>query len=146
MVQEIHKRKIKLIEFSLGNDPSDIAFECQISEWTLNNNTEDGDKIYTLCPTGEDTEETDPDYTLDLTAFSDWRSDGFSDYLWKHDGETVDFRLVHHPDIPAEKVSWTGQAKIKAPSVAGVARETETTAVTLTLVGKPVYARADESS
>lgn len=142
----IHKRQIKLIEFSLGTDPSDIAFECQVSAWTLNNNTEDGDKIYTLCPTGEDTEDTDPDYTLDLTAFSDWRSDGFSDYLWKHDGETVDFRLDHHPDIPAEHVTWTGELKIKAPSVGGEARANETTEVTLVIVGKPVYARADESS
>jgi hypothetical protein len=142
----IHKRKIKLIEFGLGTAPSDIAFECQISEWNLNNNTEDGDKVYTLCPTGEDTEETDPDYTLDLTAFADWRSDGFSDYLTKNDGATVDFRLDHHPDIPAEHVYWTGQVKIKAPSVGGVARESEQTTVTLVIIGKPVYARANESS
>lgn len=142
----IHKRQIKLIEFSLGDDPADIAFECQISAWTLNNNTEDGDKIYTLCPTGEDVEDTDPDYSLDLTAFSDWRSDGFSDYLWKHDGETVDFRLDHHPDIPAEHVSFSGEVKIKAPSVGGEARANEITEVTLVIVGKPVYARADESS
>jgi len=142
----IHKRKIKLIEFSLGTDPSDIAFECQINEWTLNNNTEDGDKLYTLCPTGEDTDDTDPDYTLDLTAFADWRSDGFSDYLWKHDGETVAFRLSHHPDIPAENVTWTGTLKIKAPSVGGAARDNEQTTVTLVCIGKPVYARGDESS
>ena len=142
----IHKRKIKLIEFGLGTAPSDIAFECQVSEWTLNNNTEDGDKIYTLCPDGEDTEEVDPDYTLDLTFYSDWRSDGISDYLWKHDGETVDFQLDHHPDIPAEHVTWTGQVKIKAPNVGGAARDTEVTEVTLVCVGKPDYVRADEES
>jgi hypothetical protein len=146
MVQQIHKRKIKLIEFSLGNDPADIAFECQISAWTLNNNTEDGDKLYTLCPTGEDTDEVDPDYTIDLTAFSDWRSDGFSDYLWAHDGETVNFVLVHHPDIPAEKVTWSGSVKIKAPSVGGEARDNEVTEVTLVCIGKPVYSRADAES
>lgn len=142
----IHKRKLKLIEFSLGTDPSDIAFECQISAWNLNNNTEDGDKIYTLCPEGEDVEDVDPDYTLDLTAFADWRSDGFSDYLTAHDGETVTFTLHHHPDIPAEHVSWTGQVRIKAPSVGGEARENEVTEVTLVIIGKPVYARADEES
>lgn len=141
----IHKRKIKLIEFSLGTDPSDIAFECQVSSWLLNNNTEDGDKIYTLCPTGEDTEETDPDYTLDVTFFSDWRSDGISDFLWKNDGATIGFRLDHHPDIPAEHVSWSGQLKIKAPNVGGEARATETTEVTFVIIGKPVYARPDES-
>lgn len=142
----IHKRKLKLIEFSLGTDPADIPFECQISAWTLNNNTEDGDKLYTLCPTGEDTEETDPDFSLDITAFADWRSDGFSDYLWKHDGETVDFTLQHHPDIPAEHVTWTGQVKIKAPSVGGEARENEVTEVTLVCIGKPEYARAEDAS
>lgn len=142
----IHKRKIKLIEFSLGTDPSDVAFECQISAWTLNNNTEDGDPIYTLCPEGEDREETDPDYTLDVTAFADWRSDGFSDFLWKHDGETVAYRLSHHPDIPAENVIFSGDLKVKAPSVGGEARENEVTEVTFALIGKPVYERGDESS
>ncbi len=142
----IHKRKIKLIEFSLGTAPSDIAFECQVQSWTMNNNTEDGDKIYSLCPEGEDSEETDPDYSLSVTAYADWRSDGFSDFLWKHDGETVDFTLHHHPDIPAEHVSWTGQLKIKAPNVGGEARETEMTEVELACIGKPDYARADEES
>ncbi len=143
----IHKRKMKLIEFSLGTDPTDIAFECQIQSWTLNNNTEDGDKVYTLCPEGEDVEETDPDYTIDLTAFADWRSDGFSDYLWTHDGQTVDFKLDNHPDIVAEHVQWTGQVKIKAPSVGAEAREDEMTEVTLVVIGKPTYSRpGDESS
>jgi hypothetical protein len=142
----IHKRKITLVEFSLGTDPSDIAFECQLNAWTLNNNTEDGEKIYTLCPTGEDEEETDPDYSIDLTFFADWRSDGISDYLWAHDGETVDFVLNHHPDIPAEHVTWTGQVKIKAPSVGGEARTTEMTETTLNFIGKPEYTRGDESA
>lgn len=48
----IHSRKIKLIEFSLGTDPTDIAFECQVQSWNINNNTEDGEKIYSLCPAG----------------------------------------------------------------------------------------------
>jgi hypothetical protein len=142
----IHKRRIKLIEFSLGTDPSDVAFECQVQAWSLNNNTEDGDKIYTLCPTGEDREEVDPDWSLDVTAFSDWRSNGFSDYLFQHDGDTVDFRIDHHPDIPAEHVSWTGQLKIKAPNVGGEARENEMTEVSFVIIGVPVYARGDESS
>lgn len=142
----IHKRKLTLIEFSLGTAPSDIAFECQISAWTLNNNTEDGDKIYTLCPEGEDREEVDPDYSLDITAFSDWRSDGFSDFLWQNDGETMTFQLDHHPDIPAEHVVWTGEVIIKAPSVGGEARENEVTEVTLVCIGKPTYTRDNGSS
>lgn len=142
----IHSRKIKLIEFSLGTDPTDIAFECQVQSWNINNNTEDGEKIYSLCPTGEDEEETDPDYTLSITAYADWRSDGLSDFMWKHDGETMAVALHHHPDIPAEHVSWTGQVKIKAPSVGGEARTTEMTEFEIPFIGKPVYARADESA
>lgn len=142
----IHKRKIKLIEFSLGTEPSDLAFECQVNTWNLNNNTEDGDKIYTLCPDGEDTEETDPDFTLDVTFFADWRSDGISDYLWKNDGQIVNFKLDHHPDIPTEHVSWSGQVKLKAPSVGGEARENEMTESTFVIIGTPAYVRGDEES
>jgi len=142
----IHSRKIKLVEFSLGTDPSDIAFECQLNTWQLNNNTEDGDKIYTLCPTGEDEEETDPDWSIDMTFFADWRSDGISDYLMVHDGETVTLSLNHHPDIPAEHVRWVGQVKIKAPSVGGEARTTEMTETTLNFIGKPEYSRPSEGS
>lgn len=137
----IHKRKIKLVEFSLGTDPDDIAFECQLNTWTINNNTEDGDKIYTLCPDGEDTEETDPDFSIDLTFFADWRSDGISDFLWSHDGETMTLTIDHHPDIALEHVKWVGQVKIKAPNVGGEARENEMTETTLQFIGKPVYSR-----
>jgi hypothetical protein len=142
----IHKRKIKLIEFSLGTSPSDIAFECQVSSFKLNNNTDDGDKLYTLCPEGEDQEEVDPDYSLDITAFADWRSDGFSDYLWEHDGETVDFTLDINPDIPAEHVRWTGELVIKAPSVGGDARDNDVTETTFTIIGKPLKSRPDDES
>lgn len=137
----IHKRKMRLVELSFGTAPSDLAFECQLNTWQLNNNTEDGDRIYTLCPTGEDTEDTDPDYTLDCTFFSDWREDGISDYLWAHDGETVAFTLDHHPDIAAEHVRWSGNLKIKAPNVGGEARENEQTEVTFVIIGKPTYTR-----
>lgn len=133
----VHQRKIKQIVFSLDAE----TFECQVRSWQLNNNTEDGEKIYTQCPDGEVREETDPDWSLDITALSDWREDGFSDWLTQHDGETVDFVLDHHPDIPAEHVRWTGQVVIKAPSVGGEARATEQTEITLQCVGKPVYSR-----
>lgn len=133
----IHNRKLKLIEFDLGG----TNFECQIKTWNLPNNTDDGDKIYTFCPDGEDREETDPDYALELTFFSDWRSGGISDFLVENDGETAAFQLDHHPDIVGEHVRWTGSVKLKAPSVGGDARTTETQEVTLQCIGKPVYAR-----
>lgn len=133
----IHNRKLKLITFSFGG----TNFECQIRSWKLSNGTDDGDKIYTFCPDGEAREEADPDYSLELGFFSDWRSGGISDYLVANDGTTVAFTLDHHPDIPAEHVRWSGSVKIKAPDVGGDARGTEMQEITLPIIGKPTYVR-----
>ncbi|PZG18980.1 hypothetical protein C1I95_12440 [Micromonospora craterilacus] len=132
-----HQRKVKYITLSIDSNP----FECQVRSWKLNNNTEDGEKIFTQCPEGEVREEADPDWSLDLTMLADWRENGISDWLTVHDGETVAFAIGHHPDRPAEHVTWTGQVIIKAPSVGDEARATENTEITLQCVGKPVYGR-----
>jgi hypothetical protein len=132
-----HTRKIKLIEFALGGE----QFECQVQTWNLANNSEDGELLYAQCPDGEVREESEPDYALELTFYADWRSDGVSDWLTAHDGETVTFTLDHHPDIALEHVQWTGSLKVRAPNVGGEARTTEMTEVTLPVVGKPEYAR-----
>jgi hypothetical protein len=136
----VHQRRLKLINFTIGGE----SFECQIQSWTLDPGIEDGDRQYTYCSTpGANTfvEETDPDPTLDITAFSDWRSGGFSDYLWDHNGEEAAFQLDHHPDIVGEHVRWTGTLMIKPGPVGGEARTTEITEVTLQIVGEPVYSR-----
>ena len=133
----LHNRQLKVIEFSIDG----TQFECQVKTWSVSNNTDPGEKLYTQCPDGEAREEAEPDYALELTFFSDWQLDGISDFLWAHDEETVDFQLDNHPDIPAEHVRWTGQVKIMAPSAGGDARTTEMTEVTLPIIGKPTYAR-----
>jgi hypothetical protein len=130
-----HNRKLKVIEFAVGG----TNFEAQISNWTLENNSEDGEKFYTFSPDGEFIEEAEPDYALTLTFFSDWRSDGISDYLVANDGMNAAFTLDHHPDVAAEHVTWTGTVRIKAPNVGGEARTTETQEVTLQCIGKPTY-------
>lgn len=132
-----HNRRLKVITLDLDG----TNFECQVKTWNIANNTNDGDKIYTYCPDGESREETEPDYALELTAFADWRSDGFSDFLWTNDGEDVTFQLDHHPDIALEHVRWAGTLRIKAPSVGGDARTTEETDVTLQIIGLPAYTR-----
>ena len=132
-----HNRKVKIIEFDIDG----TQFECQVQTWNLANNTEDGEKFYSQCPDGEFREDAEPDYALELTFFSDWRSDGISDFLWAHDQETLDFTLDHHPDIVGEHVQWTGQVKVKAPNVGGEARTTEMTEVTIPCIGKPTYTR-----
>lgn len=140
----LHQRKVKVIEFSLGTPAED--FECQVKTWTLTNNSGDPNKLYSQCPDGEAFEETEDDYALELEFYSDWRSDGVSDWLWDHDREDVAFQLDHHPDIPAEHVRWTGTCHIVAPNVGGEARTTEMTSVTLRCIGKPVKTRPSESS
>jgi hypothetical protein len=130
-----HSRKIKVITFTLEGS----SFECQMEKWKIVNNTADGDRHYTLCPSGEFREEPDPDWSLEVTAFADWRSGGFSDFLTANDQLWADFVLDHLPDIPPEHVRWTGTTKLKAPGVDGEARKTEMTDVKFPIAGTPVY-------
>lgn len=132
-----HNRRLKTITFTLDGS----SFECQLSSWTLANNTEDGEKMFTFCPDGEFREEADADYALELKFYSDWRSAGISDFLVTNDQENAAFVLDHHPDIVGEHVRWTGTVKVKAPSVGGDVRTTEVTEVTLQCIGKPAYTR-----
>src|SRR5688572_32861423 len=111
----IHHRKLKVINLTIGGN----AYECQISNWELQNNTPDGEKINTYCPDGEDIEEVDPDWALLLTFFADWTEDGISDYFQQNDGVNAAFEIVHHPGTALEEVQWTGTLRIKAPNVGG---------------------------
>lgn len=137
----IHNRKLKVIELQIGA----VEYQCQLKTWTMANNTEDGEKLYSYCPDGEDREEAEPDYALELEFFADWRTNGISDWLTLHDQENAAFVLDHHPDIPAEHVRWSGTLRVKAPPVGGETRTTEMTSVTLQIIGKPVYSRPEES-
>ncbi|MBF8189123.1 hypothetical protein ITP53_26005 [Nonomuraea sp. K274] len=132
-----HHRKLKTITLTVDES----SWQQQLSNWTLENNSEDGEKFYTFSPDGEFREEAEPDYALTLTFFSDWTATGISDYLVLNDGTDADFVLTHRPDVAAETVIWTGKVRIKAPNVGGEARTTETQEVTLQCIGKPVYSR-----
>jgi hypothetical protein len=134
-VNNIHNRRLKLINLVVDGS----SFECQVNSWKLDPGIKDGDRIYSFCPDGEDTEETDPEPTLELKFFADWRSAGISTYLWKHGGETVAFTLDHHPDIVGEHKRWTGELKIQPAPVGGDARETEMTEITLQCIGMPEF-------
>ena len=132
-----HSRKIKIVEFTLEGN----SFECQVKNWKIVNGTGDGERFYAQCPDGEFFEDAEPEYSLELEFFADWRLSGVSDYLVSNDQETVAFQLDHHPDVAAEHVRWTGDVKVKAPDVGGENRTTEMTTVTLPIIGKPVYSR-----
>lgn len=133
----VHHRKLKLIEFSIDG----TSFECQVNSWQVVNNTDDGERHFTFCPDGEFREDADDDYALELKFFSDWRSEGISDFLVQNDMTEVAFQLDHHPDVVGEHVRYSGTVRIKAPSTGGDIRTTEMTEVTLPIKGKPVYTR-----
>lgn len=138
----VNTRRLKVIQFAVG-DPA-VNFECQITSWTVNNNTPDGDRKFTYCTDQANAaviEDTDPDWSIDLTFYSDWRSDGISEFLQTNDGADAAFTLDHHPDITGEHVQWAGFVRIKAPNVGGDARTTESQQVTLRCLDKPVYTR-----
>lgn len=132
-----HNRKLKFVTFELDG----TEYQVQLSNWTLENNSEDGEKFFVYAADGEFVEDSDPDYTLNMTFYSDWRSDGISDYLWQNDGATVAFTLDHHPDIALEHVQFSGDVKIKAPTVGGEVRTTEVTEVAFQVVGAVTYTR-----
>lgn len=156
-----NNRRLKFITFSFSDLESpedvDIEFQCQVEAWQIVNNTPDGDKRFSFCYDpdasdaeneldGEFREEAEPDYQLTATLYADWRSNGISWFLTEHDGQTLHFRIDHHPNVPAEHVYWTGRVKIKAPSVGGNARTTEMTEMALPIIGKPESFRGDEES
>ena len=132
-----HNRKLKQITFDIGG----AEFSAQCTTWQVVNNSNTGDKQFTYAPDGEFTEEADPDYSLTAAFFADWRSNGISDFLWAHDGETVTFRIDHHPSVPLEHVRWDGSLTVKAPSAGGDVRTTEVTEIEFAIVGKPLYSR-----
>jgi hypothetical protein len=138
---EPHRRKIKFSQLGFDGE----QFECQLENWKLVNNTEDGEKMYVQCPgddgTGEFREEAEPDWALELKFNSDWRTGGISDYLQQNDGVTVEFQLDHLYDQVGEHVRWTGSVKLKTPGAGGDVRTTEKTAITLQVIGKPTYSR-----
>lgn len=141
----VQTRKLKTLLLTLGG----IQFRQRVSAWTLQNNTDDGDKLYVYAdpdtdPDGAEAEFreiTEPNWALQFTVFSDWTADGVSDYLMAHDGEVVAFQIDHHKDLAGEYVQIAGNLKIKAPNIGGDVRTTEAQQVTLQIIGKPSYVR-----
>lgn len=118
-----------------------VQFEEQLTDFKLNNDSDDPEQFYTYSPTGAFQEAADDAYSLELKFFADWRAGGISDFLVANDGSTVAFTLSHNTDIVGQYVRWTGSVLIKAPTVGGEVRTTELTETKLGVIGKPVYSR-----
>lgn len=121
--------RTKEVTFSLG-DPAVTTFNCQFTTARLNDTTEAGETIYTLCPDGEAAEEVNDSFELNLVGLSDWTDTGFNQWVWEHRGQTVDFELVTHPDKPTHTRTWTGQTKVLGTGAGGEARTNDTFDVT----------------
>lgn len=130
--------KLKIAVLTIGGS----QFQGQITEMTINNDTDDAEIFNTYGGDGSSfAEAAEPSFQLELKGFADWTLGGFSDFLWAHNGETVAFTLDHHPDVVGSYVRWTGNVQIKAPSAGGEIRTTELTETSLAIVGTPVYSR-----
>jgi hypothetical protein len=129
-----HNRKLREMTITIGG----VSFQDQCSDAQIQNNTDDGEVFHTYG--GDDAsfvEPADDSYALALTLYADWRAAQVSDWLWDHDGETVAFTLVHHPNVVGETVQWDGEVLVKAPNVGGAIRTTEVTSVVLQCPSKP---------
>lgn len=130
-------RRLKVITLTIGG----VSVECQLNSWTLDPGVQDGDRLYSYCPDGEDVSETDSEPTLQVKTYSKWTAGGFEDFLWANRGTVVAFELNHHPDILGEHVRWTGQLKIQPAPVGGDRGDNEETDITFQVIGDPVYSR-----
>lgn len=129
-------KKLKEVRLTVDGN----SWECQTEAVTVENNTDDPSRGYTLCPDGAFYEEPDPKYSLKFTALADWRANGLSRYLWENDGSVAMFVFVLHSDDPTTAVYWTGSLQIKAPSAGGESRKTDKQEITLVILDKPAFA------
>lgn len=135
-----HVKKLKQVTLDIGGE----NFEVQLKTFKLVDDTDEGEVAYTFAPDGEYVEEADEAWGLELVFLSDWRVNGVSDFLAQHHNEVVPFQLDHHPDVTAEHVRWSGDVRLRHPSVGGNARATELTEITLPLINfdpKTAYSR-----
>lgn len=139
---------LKNITFAVGTPP--VNYELQLENIQVQNNTDDGEIVYTFVSDGDSSfvEEVDPDWSLSLSFISDWTTGGISEFLQEHDGEDVDFTYVAHTGTGQElrSVQWTGEVRVKAPSVGGDVRATERQEVTLKINGIPAFSRVEDES
>lgn len=138
-----HIRRLKLITLTLGA----TEVSGQINSWTLDPGIKLGDQLWTFATAGEGHnmayEETDPQATLELKFYDDWRNGGISDFLWRTTPNTVvGFQLDHHPDITAEHVVVAGSLVVLPHPIGGDARANEQGDMTLGVLAGYTYTGA----
>lgn len=132
-----HHRKLRTILLELGG----VDYTNQVRTARTVNNTGDPERLPVYAPAGEILEPAEPEWALELTLYSDWRSAGISDYLSANDSTTVTFVHQLHVGVTGETVQRAGDVVLKAPAMGGEARSQDMTEVTLQIVGEPTYTR-----
>jgi hypothetical protein len=119
-----HQRRITTI--SLSVDGTD--FSTQIQTFNFDPGVKVGTQQFTLSSAGEGHnafyEDTDPEATLEIKGYEDWRSDGLSDFIYSNVNAVVDFVLEQNPDVSAEHTLISGSLKIIPHVTGGDARTT----------------------
>lgn len=128
-------RRLKEITLTLGG----VSYECQATSAMSKNNTPDGDRVYTLCPTGSFIEDSDPDWALEIEYIADWTASGISRALEAADQTAIAAIVTWNTDALG---TWarreTGNVFVKSPDRGGKRGDTDTGTATLRWVDKPV--------
>jgi len=117
------------------------SFQDQVTDWRLENGAGEGDRTPTYSPEGEVVEDAEPEYTLNISFFHDWRVGGISDFLQVNRGQEAAFVAVQHADLAELTHHYSGTLKLKAPPAGGAAGENDAAEVELTVIGRPTYTR-----
>lgn len=137
----IHAPTMKYVSLDIGGN----EFRAQITDWKLTDQTDDGDSIYTYGPDGqnEDTEEPTDQWNLELKFYADYRTPtGLNHYLWTNAGQTAAYTIHHNLGTDGSDPEFSGEVKLKRPSVGGEVRTKELTELTLPVLGVPDYTPA----
>jgi hypothetical protein len=121
-----HIRRLKILTLTLGS----TEISGQVNSWNFDPGFKLGDQVWTFSTAGEGHnmayEETDPQATLQIKFFDDWRNGGISDFLYSTTPNTVvTFALEHHQDITAEHISLAGSLVVLPHVIGGDARANE---------------------
>ena len=137
----IHAPTMKYVSLEIGG----IEFRAQITDWKLVDETDEGDSIFTYGADGqnEDSEEPTDAWNLELKFYADYRSpSGLNHYLWTNAPGTATYTIHHNLGTDGSDPVFSGEVKLKRPSVGGEVRTKELTELTLKVVGVPDYTPA----
>lgn len=134
-----------LLTLKAAADATALEFQCHVSEARVQVTPGDVVSVQTLCATGSFSSTGKPSYSLILNGYQDWDttagSEGLAEYLWKHDGEVLDFVLQAHGEAVAASATqpqMTGQVTASGVDYGGAINEYAPFAAELACVAKPI--------